>query len=108
VRAICAELIVNRLNIVTSRRSYGLPVDYNSSRNALSQTLEALTNGGPVILNPGKPESVYVPSAATEEIQAWRLRLHSGLTTAENEVIRRFRSLSPADQKALIEFLKQL
>src|SRR5262249_7428008 len=87
--------------------SDGLPVDYNSTRNALGQTLDALTNGGPVIVNPEKPESVYVPPAATEEIQtklAVQKNLMHDFTVKADEFLQLSRS-DPRSRSRLEELL---
>src|SRR5712692_10473801 len=49
--------------------SRGISADYTYTRKVLSETLEALTNGGPAVLTLGRDETVQLPPAPTEDIK---------------------------------------
>ena len=72
------------------------------------KTSEALGGGCPVPPATSGANIDYGPSPADAICPAYDSAVSKANRSDSREVIRRFRALSPRDQKALIEFLKQL
>jgi len=89
--------------------SRGLPADYRYTRRVLTQTLDALANGGPAVLTLGQDETIQLPPAPTEAIRA-KLAAQKTLIREFTVKADKFLQLSPDDPaytSRLAELLEQ-
>ena len=89
--------------------SRGLPADYRYTRRVLTQTLDALANGGPAVLTLGQDETIQLPPAPTEAIRA-KLAAQKTLIREFTVTADKFLQLSPDDPaytSRLAELLEQ-
>ena len=87
--------------------SRGISSDYIYTRKVLSETLEALSNGGPAVLTLGRDETVQLPPVSTEDVKE-KLALQKKLIrefTVEADGFLRLSVGDPAYSSQLEELL---